>query len=168
MGTVPTNMEMHKMQLKINPVKSVPGGNRYCGPAVVSSILNVDTKTSAFLLRYRNNRKKITGTAPDWIKNVFNDCNINMDLIESYGRYGKRFTGTWRKPPTLNQWLEKMLPTMIETNNVYLLIARNHWQLVQGTNYVCGQTKDIVPLDDPRVKRRAQVNAVYLLTYVGD
>ena len=94
----------------------------------MSSILNVDTKTSAFLLRHRNNRRQITGTAPNWIANVLKDCGISMTL-----------------------------------GNLYLLVAGNHWQLIQDMRYVCGIVKDVVSIEHPKVKRRARVTAVYLI-----
>ena len=142
------------MQLKLNPVQSVPGGNRFCGPAVVSSILNVDTKTSAFLLRHRNNRRQITGTAPNWIANVLKDCGISMTLSEQYPK---------AQAPTLNQWLSRTHGERLDTGNLYLLVAGNHWQLIQDMRYVCGIVKDVVSIEHPQVKRRARVTAVYLI-----
>lgn len=142
------------MQLKINRVQSVPGGNRFCGPAVVSSILNVDTKTSAFLLRHRNNRRQITGTAPHWIANVLKDCGIAMRMVEQYPK---------EQAPTLNQWLGKTLRERLDTGNLYLLAAGNHWQLIQDMRYVCGIIKEVVSVDHPKVKRRARVTKVYLI-----
>lgn len=144
------------MQLKLNPVKSVPGGNRFCGPAVVSSILNVDTKTSAFLLRHRNNRRQITGTAPEWIANVLKDCGIAMRMVEQYPK---------AQAPTLNQWLGMTLGKRLDTGNLYLLVAGNHWQLIQDMRYVCGIIKEVVSVDHPKVKRRARVTKVYLIQH---
>ena len=65
---------------------------------------------------------------------------------------------------TLTQWLEATKAT--RGGKVWLIAAGGHWLVVQGFQYACGITGQIVGLKDAP-HRRARVDEVYEITQVG-
>lgn len=144
--------------MKLNPVNRTKNGNRYCGPAVISSVTGCTTDEAAKFIRAISGQRAVRGAATSHVLNAFN---------EHWGVASKTlFEAHWLTPrnqlPTLAGWLRdnKHLRT---TGRVFLIVAGYHFQLVSGRRYVCGVTRDVVSIKDDRVKRRARVESVYEL-----
>ncbi len=56
---------------------------------------------------------------------------------------------------------------MRTSGRVFLIVAGNHFQLVEGRRYVCGRTRDIVSVRSKLVKRRCRVETVHELISEG-
>lgn len=134
--------------MDINPV--IVGSNKYCGPAVLSSLLKIDTGEAARRIREGSNVRSVKGTYIGQLKKVIEDANLKVKSNVLYGV----------KKPTLATWLKISKENRV-AGRVFLILAGRHWQLVSGRRYVCGQTKEVVSVRDKRVKRRARVQAVY-------
>jgi hypothetical protein len=130
------------------------GGNRYCGPAVVSVLAGVDTDEAARRFREVSGRPAIRGTSTTEMRRVLGAFGLALVTQP------KRPAG-WVGPGlTLAGWLrfarEDRTP-----GRVFLVVAGRHWQLISGRRYVCGITREVVSIRDERVKRRARVTEVY-------
>jgi hypothetical protein len=136
--------------MQIHPV--VRTTNRFCGPAVLSSILKIDTGEAARQIRAVNGRSKVTGTY-DW---------EIIAVLERNGITAKKIFQAGERKPTLAGWL-KASGRIRTAGRVFLIVAGRHWQLVSGRRYVCGITREIVSVRDKRVRRRARVHTVYEL-----
>ena len=144
--------------MKLNPVNRNKNGNRYCGPAVISSVTGCTTDEAAKSIRTISGQRAVRGTATWHLLKAFKqhwDVG-NKCLFEAH----------WRTPrnqlPTLAGWLRdnKHLRT---SGRVFLIVAGNHFQLVSGRRYVCGITREVVSIKHDKVKRRARVESVHEL-----
>lgn len=124
--------------------------NRFCGPAVISSVTGMSTGEAARLIRSLTGKKMVTGVNDGHMARVFQACGICMASREMYA-------GSFK--PTLAAWLAKPR----DASKVFLVAAGNHWQLIRGRRFVDGIVQAVVPLDHPAVKRRARVETVYEL-----
>jgi len=137
----------------LKPVKrAARGHNGFCGPAALSIIAGVDTAEAAAVIRRVSRKRSVMGTS-------------NGELIKSLNLLGFRVSSAAKlnplqpkSNPTLSAWLKS---GERDGTSLYLIVARNHWQVVQGRRYCCGQTGEIVSLSDKRVKGRARVTSVY-------
>lgn len=136
--------------MKIHPVTRTKGSNRFCGPAVISSLLKVDTAVASQMIRSFNGKRSVMGTSNNEVFDVLKASGINVYHRPVHGR------------PTLAGWL-KQSKDIRTAGRVFLIIAGNHWQLVSGRRYVCGRTTDIVSVRSKEVKRRARVHSVFEL-----
>ena len=138
--------------LKINPVNNTSSDrNRYCAPAIISSLTGMTTGEAARLIRSVTGERKVTGVHTHHLIRALKLCGI-------YFLQSKRFPNK----PTLAKWLKDAKESR-STGRVFLVVAGNHFQLVEGRRYVCGRTKDIVSIKDKSVKRRCRVEEVYEL-----
>ena len=148
--------------LRIKPVNhgsSKRDKNRFCGPAVISSLTGYTTADAARCIRETSNRRSVTGTSSEEVLRVLRMCGIGC--VERKGSYWDvKFNRT--DGVTLAGWLKASVKDR-DAKSVFLVVAGWHWQLVQGRRYVCGLTKEIVSIRDKRVKRRARVAEVYEL-----
>lgn len=140
----------------LHPVKHGPKGNRFCGPSALSAITGKLTDDTAALLRRQTGRRQITGTHPDQIVRALRTYGYEAKQVFGY-TYNQMSKPDW-KPLTLAGWLKA---TPRPEGKVFLVDAGNHWQVISGRRYVCGQTKEIVSIRDKRVKRRARVKAAW-------
>jgi hypothetical protein len=150
-------------KLKIKPVNhgtTKADVNRYCGAAVVSAITGMTTGEAARLVRHLSGVRSVKGTSTRQIRDAFNACGIQFKS-RSYGMRLNRTNGV-----TLAGWLKGSVKYR-NAERVFLIVAGHHWQLVQGRRYVCGITKDIVSIKDKKVKRRARVSELQLMTASG-
>ena len=147
---------MSKLNIKpVNNGKTPADRNRFCGPAVISALTGMTTSEAARLVRHVSGRKTVKGTYTWEVKHALAACGIECQ------RYSRFCGEPIRKAnPTLAQWLKATVKQRT-AGRVYLLVAGNHYQLIQGRRYVCGITKDIVSIKDKKVKRRARVTEVY-------
>ena len=147
---------MAKIQLKA--ITDGKDKNRYCGPSVISALTNLTTGEAARLIRKQNGRKAIRGSHSYEVLDALRACNIQARRWEKPGVRLNRKTG-----PTLAGWL-KMSKEDRTPGRVFLIVAGWHWQIVSGRRYTCGRIREIVSINDKRVKRRARVAEVYELT----
>jgi hypothetical protein len=150
-------------KLKIKPVNhgtTKADVNRYCGAAVVSAITGMTTGEAARLVRHLSGVRSVKGTTIRQIRDAFNACGVQFNRFEPV-KFGMRFNRT--NGVTLTGWLRGTVKYR-NAERVFLVVAGQHWQLVQGRRYVCGLTKEIVSIKDKKVKRRARVSYVYELT----
>ena len=145
--------------MKLNPVNKTKNGNRYCGPAVISSVTGCTTDEAAKSIRTISGQRAVRGAATRHVLEAFS---------QHWGVTNKPlFDAHWRTPrnqlPTLASWL-RLNKHRRTAGRVFLIVAGNHFQLVSGRKYVCGITRDVVSIKDDKVKRRARVSEVYELT----
>lgn len=143
--------------MKIKPVTHISTDrNRYCGPAVISAVTGMNSGEAARLIRSVSGQRAVRGAHTTHVRRALTLCGISSYIV---------YTPLERKP-TLAQWLKNSKERRT-TGRVYLVIAGNHFQLVEGRRYVCGRTRDIVSIKDKQVKRRARVEEVYELRADG-
>ena len=145
-------------KLKIKPVNhgtTKADVNRYCGAAVVSAITGMTTGEAARLVRHLSGVRSVKGTTIRQIRDAFNACGVQFNRFEPV-KFGMRFNRT--NGVTLTGWLRGTVKYR-NAERVFLVVAGQHWQLVQGRRYVCGLTKEIVSIKDKKVKRRARLAA---------
>lgn len=136
--------------MKLNPVIRNKGGNRFCGPAVISAIAEITTDQAAAMLRVKFDRRQITGVSSLQLLSVLGDLGVASERLQT-------------SAGTLAAWL-KASAEVRTAGRVYLVLAGNHWQLISGRRYVCGRTTEIVNVTDDKVKRRCRVRTVWELT----
>jgi hypothetical protein len=140
-----TEVNMH-----LQPVIKKPNGNRWCGPAVVSSLMGIDTDHAARLIRQVTGKANCTRTTHSVIMETLMRAGFRLDV--------KLIRGS-RDGITLAQWLRDSKDARGQ-GRVFLVAAGSHWQLIEGDQYVCGLTKDVVTLRHPRVRTRGRVTFV--------
>ena len=144
--------EIKKMGIKINPVKTVKADrNRYCGPAVISAMTKMNTGEAARLLRDISGKPSVRGCYTHHVLMALSRCGITGKPIHNH-----------LDRPTLTQWLKHYKADRM-SGRVFLVVAGNHFQLIEGRRYVCGRTGEIVSVRDKRVKRRARVAEAFEL-----
>ena len=145
------------MKLKLNAVNhgtKATDKNRYCGPSVISAVTGLTTGEAARLIRAVTGKASVKGTYASELIGAFAKCNIEVYSASCVS--GEK---------TLGQWLKES--SQLRGDDVYLVSAGHHWQLVQGRKFVCGITREVVSQQDGRVKRKAKVKSVYRLTASG-
>ena len=146
--------------MKIKAVNnSTSDRNRYCGPAVISAVTGMVTGEAARLIRHVSGQRKVTGSYAHHVIRALKLCNVGYNSNKFFGLDTKR-------QPTLAQWL-KSSKDVRTSGRVFLIVAGNHFQLVEGRRYVCGRTKDVVSVRSKLVKRRCRVEEVYELCQEG-
>ena len=141
--------------VKIKPVNNTTSDtNRYCGPAVISAVTGMTTGEAARLIRHVSGQRKVTGSHTFHVLRALSLCNI------------QNVKTTVTTKPTLAQWL-KGSKEIRTSGRVFLIVAGNHFQLVEGRRYVCGRTRDIVSVRSKYVKRRCRVETVHELINEG-
>ena len=145
------------MKLKLHAINhgtKASDKNRYCGPSAISAVTGLTTGEAARLIRSINGKASVKGTYASELIGAFAQCNIEVSSVRCVS--GEK---------TLGQWLKES--SSLRGDDVFLVSAGHHWQLVQGRKYVCGITREVVSQRDRRVKRRAKVKSVYRLTATG-
>ena len=146
--------------MKIKAVNnSTSDRNRYCGPAVISAVTGMVTGEAARLIRHVSGQRKVTGSYAHHVIRALKLCNVGYSSNKFFGLDTKQ-------QPTLAQWL-KSSKDIRTSGRVFLIVAGNHFQLVEGRRYVCGRTKDVVSVRSKLVKRRCRVEEVYELCQEG-
>ena len=144
--------------VKIKPVNNTSSDtNRYCGPAVISAVTGMTTGEAARLIRHVSGQKIVKGSHTFHVLRALSLCNIHNR---------KMTVRTAFSAPTLAQWL-KGSKDIRTSGRVFLIVAGNHFQLVEGRRYVCGNTRDIVSVRSKYVKRRCRVETVHELVNEG-
>lgn len=138
------------MQIKLHPV--LKGKNRYCGPAVVSALTKINTDEAARLMRTVRGRRAIKGSHLCEVNGALR--HFGLQAVQIHGDRNVRLIGY-----TFATWARLFRR---EVDEVFLIVAGNHWQLVQGRRYVCGQSIKIVPVSKAP-HRRARVTETYKL-----
>ena len=147
-------------RLKIKPVNNtLSDRNRYCGPAIISSLTGMTTGEAARLIRSVTGQRKVTGVHTHHLIRALDFCGISF-----FPERCLRFLP--QNKPTLAKWLKNSKESR-STGRVFLVVAGHHFQLVEGRRYVCGRTLDIVSIKDKSVKRRCRVEKVYELKAEG-
>ena len=141
--------------MKIKPVTNISTDrNRYCGPAVISAVTGMNSGEAARLIRSVSGQRAVRGAHTTHVRRAMKLCGIQS----IYQRCTPKIT--------LAAWLRES-KTSRTTGRVFLVVAGNHFQLIEGRRYVCGRTRDIVSIKDKQVKRRARVEEVYELVADG-
>lgn len=170
--------------MQIHPVNHAKSDtNRYCGPSAISAVTGMATGQAARLLRAVTGKSSIKGTSNGAMIKAFRKCGIGMIRIYaappvitvSVPRLSPGMVATAVKTSDIGKRIDKRMTLAAwfrETNElrsagrVFLISAGNHWQIVSGRRFVCGQTKAIVAFDNKKVHRRARVDEVFEL--LGD
>lgn len=149
-------------QLKLRPVNHAKGDtNRYCGPSAISAVTGMTSGEAARLLRSVTGRTVIKGASSASVCSALARCGVCVERVEHRARVFTADRWRFEAYPTLAAWLKATHGT--RGGKVLLVSAGHHWQVVSGNRFVCGQTRDVVALDHPKVHRRAKVKAVYWL-----
>lgn len=150
----------YKIELRAVTRKS--GQNRFCGPAVISALTGRSTQDGSRLIRKFTGKHAVTGTHERDIEKALNACGFRLVPIPVPNEQvpdAKWSNGYRLEKPTLARWLDRRSDAMRES--VLLISAGNHWQLVEGDNFVCGQSRKIVPITHKKVHRRSRVRAAW-------
>ena len=141
--------------MKLNPVNRTKNGNRYCGPAVISSVTGCTTDEGAKFIRTLSGQRAVRGSFT---------CHVIESLRQHWGvRSHEHFhIRSGQTKPTLATWLRENRE-LLKPGRVYLIVAGHHFQLVSGRKYVCGITREVVSIKHDKVKRRARVESVHEL-----
>lgn len=139
--------------MKIQDVNRPKGGNRFCGPAVISALVGCTTDEAARVLRTVSGKRAIKGTTTSEVISAFRHFGIQMKPHQRYKKANR---------PTLAGWLRDSVRERT-AGRVFLLAAGNHWQLVSGRRYVCGRVLQVVSVAHEGVKRRSRVTSVHEL-----
>jgi hypothetical protein len=136
--------------------------NQYCGPSAISAITGMSSGEAARLLRHVTGKRSIKGTSTGGVRRALGMCGVTLSphrvVVENYtNKKGKIKT---RGINSLAKWLTETVK-LRTTGRVFLLVSGNHWQVISGRRYVCGQTGEVVSITDKKVKRRAKVTEVY-------
>ena len=149
-------------QLKLRPVNHAKGDtNRYCGPSAISAVTGMTSGEAARLLRSVTGRTAIKGASSASVCSALARCGVCVERVEHRARVFTADFWRFEAYPTLAAWLKATHGT--RGGKVLLVSAGHHWQVVSGNRFVCGQTRDVVALDHPKVHRHAEVKAVYWL-----
>ena len=113
----------------------------------------------ALLLRKVSGRRAIKGVGRVWMLKALNHMG--------YGAVRQRvgIEDTQDTRPTLAAWLKSVVRP---EGTIFLISAGNHWQVISGRRFVCGRTKEIVSLRDPRVRRRSRVKDAWRIVHISD
>jgi len=148
--------------LNIKPVLHVKGDkNRYCGPSVISAITGINTGEAARLIRHVGGRRSVKGSYTYEVKEALELCGIRSQ----WEHFGLQLSGS-NRGPTLAAWLRHTKKERT-AKRVFLIIAGNHYQLVQGRRIVCGILGEPTSIRSKSVKRRARVSGCYELHSMG-
>ena len=123
--------------LKIRPVNhgtKKSDKNGYCGPAVISILTGMTTAQSAKVINASNGNLKhyIKSTSTREMSKAFSACGIDMAEKIKIPKHIK----------TLNKWLDDT--EYSRKDDMYLVSSGYHWLIIQGNNYVCGMTENII------------------------
>lgn len=161
--------------MNIHPVRhDKTDKNQYCGPSAISILTGMSTGEAARLIRHVTGKKQVQGTSTWAIRRSLLMCGLRSQphyvptttkFVERKGSL-IRGGGTYVKTSgelTLAQWLKQTVDIR-SAGRVFLVVARNHWQVISGRRYCCGQTGKIISVRDKGCKRRARVTEVYEIT----
>lgn len=152
--------------LRMRPVRRDPDAkkpNKYCGPAAISSVTGMNTDEAARLLSHVTGRKRITGASVVEMQKAFALCGIKLERVDlTQARKWLRANWPEQQHLTMAAWL-MYTAAHRRQDDIYLISAAVHWQLVECNQFVCGITRDLVNLKDKRVKRRARVKGIWLI-----
>jgi len=164
--------------MNIHPVNHAKGDkNQYCGPSAISILTGMSTGEAARLIRHVTGKKQVQGTSTGAIRRSLLMCGLQSRplFVPTSTRMVQRKAslmragGTYMKTSgdlTLAQWLKQTVDIRT-AGRVFLVVARNHWQVITGRRYCCGQTGKIISIRDKGCKRRARVTEVYEITQPG-
>ena len=99
------------------------GRNRFCGPAVLSSIFNIPTHDAAKYIRLATGRTKVMGLYNKEMLKTLDKNNINYTTIQSSVPKGQR-----NQCKTINQFITTTLP------GIYIVAAANHYVAIDTIN----------------------------------
>lgn len=136
--------------------------NRFCGPSALSALTGMSSGEAARLLRYVTGKRSIKGTGTGAVRKALLMCGIQTTMEKCRLTFfiNKKGVRKAQGEDSLASWLKRTVNIRTE-GRVFLLVAGNHWQIITGRRYVCGQTGEIVSITDKKVKRRAKVTEVY-------
>jgi len=139
--------------MKLHEVNRKKGGNRYCGPAAVSVLTGVDTDTASKIIRSENPRiRAVRGLAEVDLFRALKACGMTVETVPLKKKRG-----------TLINWINENRDARTD-DAVFLIVAGHHYQIINGSRYICGLTNTFVPFFHEKVKRRAHVRGVYRIT----
>jgi hypothetical protein len=140
-------------QLTIRPV--VKGSNRYCGPAAISIISGIDTGRAAALIRNLTGKRMVCGLSNSHLKLALNRLGYELRSVQLNRDIA---VGTYAR------WLDS---SNRDTSALYLVSAGRHYSMVQGNQYCCSQTVQIVATDE-MPHRRSYIQQIWTVHKITD
>lgn len=123
-------------------------GNSYCGPSALSALIGLPTNTCATIIR------ATSSNYDDAIRGL-STRNLRMTLSAcGFGTAHFNYVGKPNLRAFVKEWGNK--------DEVFLVVAGNHFILVNGKHALCGISKDLVHVDDHPFARKF-VTEVYRL-----
>jgi hypothetical protein len=111
------------------------GGNKFCGPAIVSILTGIKTDDSALLIRhYRQLRK--TDLNPNRVEATY--LKELFYALSLAGFYYEPLFENYESTIPYGEWLDNTEET--RGNKTFLLMVDHHWVLVRGGWHACGAT----------------------------
>lgn len=148
--------------MKIYDVQHGPDKNGFCGPSAISALTGMSSGEAARLLRHVTGKRSIKGTSTGSVRRALNMCGISSTMQRCRLKFfiNKKGVRVAQGEDSVAAWLKRTVKERTP-GRVFLLVAGNHWQIISGRRYVCGQTGEIVSITDKKVKRRAKVTEVW-------
>ena len=117
-------------KLKIRDVVRKENSNIYCGASALSVITGLDSSICARILADFNSDVMIKG------------CSIPR-MINAIRNYGLEAKIVLNIPDKLGTFIKQR---KVGDKNFYLIVARTHYQIIQGNRYVCGQAGKVASI----------------------
>lgn len=153
-------------------------GNRYCGPAALSSLTGIDTQQAAFLIRQYTGRPKVCGTPGPALWDALRRLGHRVEEVR-IPKTKREFRVPYPKPgrpavkiawqgPTLSQWMEQTKD--LRGSDAFLVGVTDHWMVVQGNRRCCGISKEVVFFDDDPARNflRTRVTHAFRIVRVSE
>ena len=117
-------------KLKIRDVVRKENSNKYCGASALSVITGLDSSICARILADFDEEVMIKG------------CTYKT-MIRGILNYGLKVQRVYDLPKRLGGFIKQR---KVGDKNFYLIVARNHYQIIQGNRYVCGQAGKVASI----------------------
>tara|TARA_R110002020_G_C16097543_1_gene758410 strand:- start:119 stop:733 length:615 start_codon:yes stop_codon:yes gene_type:complete len=170
--------------MKLRPVTKLNGETAWCGPSVISSITGFPVAHIVRVIKDQRikrgvgyNERCIDVRNEDGVGGSYETINVERpvkgtgpsEINECLRHYGYRLEPTVNRPtyhngntPTIARWLK----TRKDRNEMNLVSAGHHWQLIKGNKFVDSFTQ--VPVFIRKAPhRRARVNKVWKVMPYG-
>lgn len=124
--------------------------NTFCGPAVISSLTGIPTCKAEKYVKQLTDETNVKGM---WTRDL-------LKVLQVFGIHATS-EGLGNVGRSLKYFL---FDSDRDRDEIYLVTSGRHFQLVKGMRFVCGITREMVSVNNPKVRTRTLVSEVYKLS----
>lgn len=137
------SLVMKGTDVKLNLYQIQHCNNKYCGPSAISALTGLPTNQCTAIIREVNDHgNAVRGFGPQPMLRTLYALGIGARQVrDKADKTQKKNLRTWVKDHS-------------KGDDIYLVIAGNHWIIVNGKHAMCGWTKDLVYVDDHPFARK--------------